>query len=262
MSIQTQSNTKPGPLSLATAADLTGKEGYLAELTSSGANLPNAVADIAVYLIDDAPTTTQATLIPLSPDRNVRIKAKGTGSKGDILALADPSTPADKGKVRELPTAGGIYFSPGVAEEDFVDGQLVLVRPFPRVIGVSAAEPSVVALTSTNGVAAAAIPGALTSTNGVAAAAIPGALTSTNGTAAAASADLAALAAEAEKIGDDVRAVHAAMLLAQAENEKIGDDARAIRAAALLAQAEAEKIGDDVRALHAALVAQGLVSAA
>lgn len=36
-------------------------------------------------------------------------------------------------------------------------------------------------------------------------------LTSTNGTAAAASADLAALAAEAEKIGDDVRALHAAL---------------------------------------------------
>lgn len=35
------------------------------------------------------------------------------------------------------------------------------------------------------------------------------ALTSTNGTAAAASANLANLAAEAEKIGDDVRAVHA-----------------------------------------------------
>ena len=39
------------------------------------------------------------------------------------------------------------------------------------------------------------------------------ALTSTNGTAAAASADLAALAAEAEKIGDDVRAIHAALKL-------------------------------------------------
>lgn len=38
------------------------------------------------------------------------------------------------------------------------------------------------------------------------------ALTSTNGVAAAASADLAALAAEAEKIGDDVRAIHAALV--------------------------------------------------
>lgn len=38
-------------------------------------------------------------------------------------------------------------------------------------------------------------------------------LTSTNGTAAAASANLANLAAEAEKIGDDVRAIHAALVL-------------------------------------------------
>lgn len=38
-------------------------------------------------------------------------------------------------------------------------------------------------------------------------------LTSTNGTAAAASADLAALSAETEKIGDDVRALHAALKL-------------------------------------------------
>jgi hypothetical protein len=37
------------------------------------------------------------------------------------------------------------------------------------------------------------------------------ALTSTNGVAAAASADLAALAAEAEKIGDDARAMHATL---------------------------------------------------
>lgn len=39
-------------------------------------------------------------------------------------------------------------------------------------------------------------------------------LTSTNGTAAAASASLSNLAAEAEKIGDDVRAVHAALVTA------------------------------------------------
>lgn len=102
----------------------------------------------------------------------------------------------------------------------------------------------------------------VTSTNGVAAAAIPGALTSTDGVAAAAAADLAALAAEAEKIGDDTRAIHAAMLLAQAENEKIGDDVRAIHAAFLLLAAEVEKIGDDVRATRSALVTLGLIAPA
>lgn len=39
-------------------------------------------------------------------------------------------------------------------------------------------------------------------------------LTSTNGTAAAASANLAGLAAETEKIGDDVRAIHAVLVAA------------------------------------------------
>lgn len=40
------------------------------------------------------------------------------------------------------------------------------------------------------------------------------ALTSTNGTAGAAAADLPGLAAESEKIGDDVRAIHAALVSA------------------------------------------------
>lgn len=73
----------------------------------------------------------------------------------------------------------------------------------------------------------AAIPAA-TSTNGVAAATAPAAATSTDGVAAAASADLAALAAESEKIGDDARAARTAAGSLAAEAEKIGDDARAL----------------------------------
>lgn len=73
----------------------------------------------------------------------------------------------------------------------------------------------------------AAVPVA-TSTNGTAAAAAPAAATSTNGVAAAASADLAGLAAEAEKIGDDTRAAHAAAIALAAEAEKAADDARAL----------------------------------
>jgi hypothetical protein len=156
----------------------------------------------------------------------------------------------------------------GLQVGDSADDPVGLHGATPTAQRAGAAQAAVTA-TSTNGVAAAAIPGVLTSTNGVAGAAIPGALTSTDGTAAAASADLAALAAEAEKIGDDVRAVHAAVLLAQAESEKIGDDVRAVHAAALLAQAESEKIGDDARAaialvneLRAALVAKGLIKGA
>lgn len=51
--------------------------------------------------------------------------------------------------------------------------------------------------------------------------------TSTNGTAAAASADLAALAAEAEKIGDDVRDVRAKFATLVTKLEELADDFRA-----------------------------------
>lgn len=155
------------------------------------------------------------------------------------------------GKVSDKPTAAGTYWKVGTAatpaEAD--DDPIEVIPCTPEKLTI------VAALSSTNGTAAAAIPGALTSTNGTAAAAIPGALTSTDGTAAAASADLAALAAEAEKIGDDTRDIHAAVLLLAAETEKAGDDTRAIHAAFLLLAAEVEKIGDDVRALAAAQAA-------
>lgn len=58
--------------------------------------------------------------------------------------------------------------------------------------------------------------------------------TSTNGTAAAASADLAALAAEAEKIGDDVRDVRSKFATLVTKSEELADDVRAIHAALVL----------------------------
>ena len=129
-----------------------------------------------------------------------------------VAIRADVTNQVRAGRIVQVVSATQVWVDPTLPPEGHGDVTVV-------------ADPA--AATSTNGVAAAAIPGALTSSNGVAAAAIPGALTSTDGVAAAAAADLAALAAEAEKIGDDTRAIHAAMLLAQAENEKIGDDARA-----------------------------------
>ena len=59
--------------------------------------------------------------------------AKGAGNPGDLLVLADGvTTAADKGKVRSkagLTTGSGTYRLVGVAEEAFVDGQLVRMRP-------------------------------------------------------------------------------------------------------------------------------------
>lgn len=137
-----QSNTLPGPFPVNSAEDLSAKNGYLVELVDGGSiaevQLPTAVTDLALYIVDDGAVADEfSTVAPLSPHRQVRIKAKGTGSAGATLVLADPGTAADKGKVRTVPATAGLYFSPGLAEEDFVDGQLVLVRPMPRIVTVA-----------------------------------------------------------------------------------------------------------------------------
>lgn len=133
MSLTTQSNTKLGLLAIPAAEDLTGKEGYLLELGSSGVSLPNNNADRTPYVLDEgAASGGNATCLPLDPSRNVRIKAKGTGARGAVLVLADVGTAADKGKVRALPASAGTYYAVALAEEAFADGQLVLCRPIAR----------------------------------------------------------------------------------------------------------------------------------
>jgi hypothetical protein len=149
----TQSNTQQGRIPVNSAEDLSAKNGFLTKLTDGGSiaetALPTAVDDLALYVVDDGGVEDQPTLLaPLTPNKQVRIKAKGTGSAGAVLALADPSTPADKGKVRALPSTPGQHFSPGTAEEDFIDGQLVLLRPMPRLVNVASAD-SLTALTFT-----------------------------------------------------------------------------------------------------------------
>jgi hypothetical protein len=131
-----QSNTQPGDRPFIAGANLTGFEGRLVKLISNSGTpnviLPAANADITPYvLVDDAIQGGFATVKPLDPDKQVRITAKGTGTAGTILVQADPTlnSGADAGKVRALPTTPGVYVKVGEAEEDFVDGQLVLVRP-------------------------------------------------------------------------------------------------------------------------------------
>ncbi len=95
---------------------------------------PAANNDPAIYLLIYGATPGQpATVRPMSPNRSVRITGKGTGNPGDLLVLADGvSVPADKGKVRSkssLTTGSGTYRLVAIAEEAFVDGQLVKARP-------------------------------------------------------------------------------------------------------------------------------------
>lgn len=134
-----QSNTQPGHKNYTADGDLRGREGFLHLLGYDGLAIPEAQNDHAIYLLlegaDDAEQATAQALTTL--DRNFRARAKGTGDEGDLLVLADPTTEADRGKLRALPTAAGDYRVFAVAEENFVDGQLVLARPyFPGVIEV------------------------------------------------------------------------------------------------------------------------------
>jgi len=149
----TQSNTQPGPIVVNSGEDLSASNGYLVKLTDAEALLPTTTSDLALYVVQDGgEEDADSTVAPLTPHRQVRIKAKGTGSAGNPLVLADPGTAADKGKVRAVPATAGTYLSPGIAEEDFVDGQLVKIRPMPRIINVESAD-SLTALTFTAGAA-------------------------------------------------------------------------------------------------------------
>ena len=130
-----QTDTKGGLIRVLAGADLTGKRAYLVKMTHDTGvpevALPAAVTDLALYLVDDENADGKlASVEPLTGDRNVRVKLKGTCNPGDVLVLSDPSTAADAGKVRALPSVAGTYRGIAVAEEKGVDGQLVLCRPY------------------------------------------------------------------------------------------------------------------------------------
>ncbi len=130
-----QSNTHEGDILVTANEDLSSYADVLvAPYNNSGSLVvtrPAANNDYALYvLVYGAPSGGKATVRPLNPDRTVRVVAKGTGNPGDLLVLADGvTTAADKGKVRKLPTTSGTYRLVAVAEEAFVDGQLVRARP-------------------------------------------------------------------------------------------------------------------------------------
>lgn len=126
----TQNNVQGAIVSRIAGEDLTGKEGLLAKLASAGMLLPEANTDMTNYVIlGGAASGAYADVAALSPERNYRVRLKGTCAKGDRICLADVGTAADIGKVRALPTAAGSYRCFAQAEEAGVDGQLVLVRP-------------------------------------------------------------------------------------------------------------------------------------
>jgi hypothetical protein len=133
-----QSNTKEGDLMIVANEDLSLLADVLVAPYNNAGGLvvtrPAANNDPAVYLlIYGAVVGGHATVRPLDPNRSLRIVAKGTGNPGDLLVLADGvSVAADKGKVRSkasLTVSSGTYRLVAIAEEAFVDGQLVKARP-------------------------------------------------------------------------------------------------------------------------------------
>ena len=128
-----QSNTKAGQIVLNSSEDLQGKEGYLAKIIDTSNvpefALPDAASDLALFAITDGGDEDENTAaLPLSPDRNVRLKLSGTCVPGDVLVLATPNGTVD-GMVKVLPAVGGTYRGIAIAEESGVDGQLVKARP-------------------------------------------------------------------------------------------------------------------------------------
>jgi hypothetical protein len=129
-----QSNTQAGQIVLNSSENLQDKEGYLVKIinTSNVAKfaLPDAETDLALFVITDGGGKDENTAaLPLSPDRNVRLKLSGTCVPGDVLVLADIDGTHD-GKVKTLPvTVPGTYRGIAIAEEVGADEQLVKARP-------------------------------------------------------------------------------------------------------------------------------------
>ena len=138
-----QSNTQFGPVQVIAGDALTGLEGYLVFVTNASgtakAYLPNAVTDEALYVVlEGAAAGSYASLQPLANAQQARAELNGTVAIGARLKLETPDGTED-GKVATIGSTAGVYFSPGIALETGVDGQLVLFRPDPRMVTIAAA---------------------------------------------------------------------------------------------------------------------------
>ena len=128
-----QSNTQAGQIVLNSSEDLQSKEGYLVKIINTSNvpefALPDAESDLALFVVTDGDKEDEnSAALPLSPDRNVRLKLNGTCVPGDVLVLADIDGTHD-GMVKVLPAVGGTYRGLAIAEEVGADGQLVKARP-------------------------------------------------------------------------------------------------------------------------------------
>lgn len=124
-----QTNTVQGPVTKIASGAI--NAGYCVKLTTAGlVTACTAASDRALFVALETVSDGQPVLCqPLSPDRQVRIKAgtvSGTQNAGVKVYLA--AAPAADGRINEVSTSATLI---GYAEEQFVTGQLVLVRPIP-----------------------------------------------------------------------------------------------------------------------------------
>ncbi len=128
-----QTNVQAGQIVLPANEELTGKEGLLVKIVNDSTvakfALPDAVTDLALFILTDGDEAgNSVAALPMSPDRNVRIRLSGACIPGDVLVPADIDGTMD-GMVKVLPSVAGTYRGIAIAEEVGVDGQLVRARP-------------------------------------------------------------------------------------------------------------------------------------
>lgn len=102
---------------------MTGKEGYLATINSSGNAVLTGANAQALFVVDDEGTGTSGdnvTLAPLTPDQSVRLVSAA------IIACAQEITSNSGGAAVGASSGSWVV---GIAEEAAVSGQLVLTRP-------------------------------------------------------------------------------------------------------------------------------------
>lgn len=127
MPYASQTNTVTGVLKKKATTAVTA--GFCVKLDSQGGvSAVSAVADRPQFIaLHDAAIGEYVDVLPLDPHQQVRIKAgtvAGTQNAGIAIYLA--AAPAADGRINEISTSATKI---GYAEESFVTGQLVLIRP-------------------------------------------------------------------------------------------------------------------------------------
>jgi hypothetical protein len=165
--------THDGALSKVTDAAI-GRYIIVKEGTTAGSTVDACGANALPLGVTLNEAAAAAERVPVAP---MALSGTKLLTASEAITIGDTIYTAASGKVQNEPGTAGTYYRIGRAlTSAAADGDLIEVETHPPIKVVVIA-----------------------------------ALTSTNGTAAAASASLANLAAEAEKIGDDVRAIAAAL---------------------------------------------------